>query len=177
MGIGQNWNLGSIAPGQEKEFGFTLKGWNLTSGLTAQVGGGAANISLLKSSFTPNSGILDDVLMVRVVAPQNQGVKTALITITGGGIANPANRKLWVQYDVNPYQNITEISGKKISVLSLGNQLRITSDIPANLLISSLDGRIMAQEINSGFLSQSLESGIYLLTVDEKTSKYIHIVK
>jgi arylsulfatase A-like enzyme len=177
VGVGHNWNAGSIAPEEEKEFNFSFKGWNLTSGLTAQLSGGGSNIQLLKTGFTPENGIVDDVLSVRVVAPQNQGLMTALITITGGGIVNPAYRKLWLHYDVNPFQDIPRVTGKKISVHSFGKEVRITSDSPAEIMILSPEGRIIAQASNAGLLSKMLEPGIYLLTVDGKTSKYIHWIK
>lgn len=177
VGVGHNWNAGSIAPEEEKEFNFSLKGWNLTSGLTAQLSGGGSNIQLLKTGFTPESGIVDDVLSVRVVAPQNQGLMTALITITGGGIVNPAYRKLWLHYDVNPFQDVPRVTGKKISVHSFGKEVRITSDSPAEIMILSPEGRVIAQASNAGLLSKMLEPGIYLLTVDGKTSKYIHWIK
>jgi arylsulfatase A-like enzyme len=177
VGVGHNWDAGSIAPEEEKEFSFSLKGWNLTSGLTAQLNGEGSNIQLLKTGFTPENGIVDDVLSVRVVAPQNQGLMTALITITGGGIVNPAYRKLWLHYDVNPFQDIPRVTGKKISVHSFGKEVRITSDSPAEIMILSPEGRIIAQASNAGLLSKMLEPGIYLLSVDGKTSKYIHMIK
>lgn len=177
VGVGHNWDAGSIAPEEEKEFSFSLKGWNLTSGLTAQLSGGGSNIQLLKTGFTPENGIVDDVLSVRVVAPQNQGLMTALITITGGGIVNPAYRKLWLHYDVNPFQDIPQVTRKKISVHSFGKEVRITSDSPAEIMILSPEGRVIAQASNAGLLSKMLEPGIYLLTVDGKTSKYIHWIK
>ena len=175
IGVAQNLDLGDITPGQEKEYTFPLKGWNLTSGLTAQVSSGASQIALLNNAFTASEGKVDEMLRIKITAPLTSGKQTGSITLTGGGITLPAYRKLWVHYDVNPYQEVPEIRAKT-KICSEGSSVKVITEIPAEIMLISLEGRVISKAKNVLSHSLPLSSGIYLISVNAKTYKFVHII-
>lgn len=176
VGVAQNLELGDIAPGQEKEFSFPLKGWSLSSVLTAQVSSGASQISLLNNTFTAIEGKVDEPLRIKISAPLISGKQTASINITGGGIALPAYRKLWVHYDVNPFQEVPEIKTNTI-ISSEGSTVNVKTEFPSDIMFMSLEGRVISKAKNVLSHSYPLSSGIYLISVNAKTYKYVHLIK
>lgn len=176
IGVAQNLDLGDITPGQEKEYTFPLKGWNLTSGLTAQVSSGASQIALLNNAFTASEGKVDEMLRIKITAPLTSGKQTGSITLTGGGITLPAYRKLWVHYDVNPYQDVPEVKTNTI-ISSEGSTVNVKTEFPSDIMFMSLEGRVISKAKNVLSHSYTLNSGIYLISVNAKTYKYVHLIK
>jgi arylsulfatase A-like enzyme len=173
VAVGQNLNLGLIAPGEEKEFAFPLKGWHLTSGLTAQVSRGASQISLLNNSFTANAGSIDEDMRIKLQAPVTLGNKTGLITISGGGLVVPSTRKLWVHYDVNSSQDVSQITIKS-KIYSEGSFVKITTEVPTEIVIASLEGKVISKAKNTRVMSCGLSRGVYLISINGKVVKYVH---
>ncbi|MEA4982389.1 MAG: hypothetical protein VB066_06690, partial [Paludibacter sp.] len=176
IGVAQNLDLGDITPGQEKEYTFPLKGWNLTSGLTAQVSSGASQIALLNNAFTASEGKVDEMLRIKITAPLTSGKQTGSITLTGGGITLPAYRKLWVHYDVNPFQDVPEVKTNTI-ISSEGSTVNVKTEFPSDIMFMSLEGRVISKAKNVLSHSYTLNSGIYLISVNAKTYKYVHLIK
>jgi arylsulfatase A-like enzyme len=176
IGVAQNWDLGYIAPGQEKEYEFPLKGWHLNSGLTAQSSTTNSQITLLNNNFIPVEGKVNENLRIRIVAPLTMGKQIGSVTISGGGITLPVYRKLWMHYEVNPYQDVSELK-TQLNIFSEGRSVIIKTDVPADILLTSLEGRVVSAAKSVLSHSCPLSSGIYLISVNAKTCKYVHMIK
>jgi len=150
-----------------------LKGWNLTSSLSANLHAASDEITLMNNSFPASAGRVDENLHIRIKPSDQLGVRKRALRIAGGGINTPSTRSLWIQYDVTPYQQLINTALKPV-IVTEGAKLKVNIEYPATIRIMSVDGRTVSVSEQAQSMQISLIRGIYFISINGQTYKYIH---
>ena len=63
----------------------------------------------------------------------------------------------------------------KSKIYSEGSFVKVTVDEPTDIVISTIDGKIIVKNKNTQMMNCALNNGAYLISINGKTTKYIHI--